>query len=185
MSNDLTLAREKLIQEMGRLSAFAGFNKAMGQIYGLLYLSPEPVSLGDIADQLGISKGNASLNIKTMQRWGLVRPVDRKGDRRDFYLAETDFWKIVQDILHERDKKEIDRTLAGLQAILSSLKTGQDSAKNTEYQFYRQRLSDMLEFGEAVNQIMKAMLTMNDVRMQSLSRGAITKDKSRRIAIEE
>ena len=83
MSNELDKVKEELIQELGRLSSFAGFNKAMGQIYGLLYLSKEPVSLGEIADQLGISKGNASLNIRMMERWRVIQPVSKKGDRKD------------------------------------------------------------------------------------------------------
>jgi DNA-binding transcriptional regulator GbsR (MarR family) len=49
MDKELEKARDNLIQEMGRLSSFAGFNRAMGQIYGLLYLSMEPVSLTEIA----------------------------------------------------------------------------------------------------------------------------------------
>jgi HTH-type transcriptional regulator, glycine betaine synthesis regulator len=180
----LDRAREDLIQEVGRLSSFAGFNKAMGQIYALLYLSKEPVSLSDIAQQLGISKGNASLNIQTMERWGLVHPINKKGDRRDYYQAETDFWKIIRDIVNERDRKEIDRTISSIAAILNSVKGSGDEEDNPERRFYRERLERMLEFGNAINQIMQASLTLQNFRLNVLKHPVPGADHSQRIEVE-
>ncbi len=184
MEKTLFRAREDLIQEIGRLSSFAGFNKAMGQIYALLYLSPEPVSLTDIARQLEISKGNASLNIQTMERWGLIRPVSKKGDRRDYYQAETDFWKIVRDIINERDKKEIDHTINAITAILDSInQTGsQDSPDNS---FYQERLSCMLDFGNAVKQLLQASLTLHNIQLNSFRRSVNAAGDSQRIELED
>lgn len=178
-------AREDLIQEMGHLSSFAGFNKAMGQIYALLYLSQEPVSLSGIAEQLGISKGNASLNIQIMERWGLIHPVSKKGDRRDYYQAETDFWKIVRDIFNERDKKEIEHTINSIGSILSSVNgssNGQDSPDN---RFYQERLGHMLEFGNAVNQLLQASLTLHNYQLNSLKRSGQGTEQSRHIKLED
>jgi HTH-type transcriptional regulator, glycine betaine synthesis regulator len=185
MAEEISQAKEKLIQELGRLSSFAGFNKAMGQIYALLYLSPEPVSLGEIAEQLGISKGNASLNVKTMERWGLIQPISKNGDRRDYYQAETDFWKIVQDILNERDRKEIDHALKTLDDIYSLVKSTKNSEKNAQTRFYQERLSNMLDFGNAASQMVKAMLNMNNLRQQSSGRIKTEKKASQHINIEE
>jgi len=182
MGAELSATQQQLTQELGRLSAFAGFNKAIGQIYALLYLSPQPVSLGEIADQLGISKGNASLNIKTMERWGLVQPISKNGDRRDFYQAETDFWKIVHDILNERDKKEIDHILKSLAQILE--KAAEEKNKS-ERQLYRERLQNMLDFGQAARQMMEAMLNMNNIRNQRMPGYDKLKNTSRRISIDE
>jgi DNA-binding transcriptional regulator GbsR (MarR family) len=183
MGDELVQAREDLIQELGRLSAFAGFNKAMGQIYALLYLSAEPVSLGEIAQHLGISKGNASLNVKAMERWGLIQPISKNGDRRDFYRAETDFWKIVQDILNERDKKKIDHTLNAITDILAAVKSTKKSKKDPEGQFVQERLENILEFGKAASQMVDALLTMGNVRNQALARS--DKGHLRHIKIEE
>jgi HTH-type transcriptional regulator, glycine betaine synthesis regulator len=185
MSDKLSKAKEQLIQEIGRLSAFAGFNKAMGQIYGLLYLTEEPVSLGEIAEQLGISKGNASLNMKIMQRWGLIQPVSKKSDRRDYYRAETDFWKIVQDILTERDKKEFDHALNAITDILASVKDVKNSEQNSESRFYQERLGNLLDFGNATNQMIQAFITMGNVRNNRVNRSGQGKKKPNRIKIEE
>ena len=185
MTDELARARDNLIQEMGRLSSFAGFNKAMGQIYGFLYLSPEPVSLGEIAEQLGISKGNASLNIKTMERWGLIQPSSKRGDRRDYYRAETDFWKIVQDIITERDKKEIDHILISITGIFESVKTVKSTPENTESLFYQERLGNMVDFGNAASQMIQAVITMSNVRNNISIHSGQEKGNSRRINIEE
>jgi len=185
MADELDRAREDLIQELGHLSSFAGFNKAMGQIYGLLYLSMEPVSLGEIAEELGISKGNASLNIRMMERWRLLQPVNKKGDRRDYYQAETDFWKIVRDILAERDKKLIDHTLNSISNIYDAIKSAGDEEKNDENSFYQERIKLMLDFGNAVDKMVQAFLTLDNFRMSSLMRQGSEKESSRHIEIEE
>ena len=185
MADELVMAKENLIQEMGRLSSFVGFNKAMGQIYGLLYLSIEPISLGEIAEQLGISKGNASLNIRYMERWGLIQPISKKGDRRDYYQAETNFWKIVRDILTERDKKEIDHTLNAIASMLSSVSTAGNDETSNEIGFYKERLGHMLDFGNAINHMVQAFLTFDSLRINSLMRSEPEKNQSHHIEVEE
>jgi HTH-type transcriptional regulator, glycine betaine synthesis regulator len=184
MTVDLSGARENLIRELGRLSAFAGFNKAMGQIYALLYLSDKPVSLTEIAAQLGISKGNASLNTKTMERWGLIHPVSKKGDRRDYYQAETDFWKIIRDIINERDRKEINHALESISTILDTVRATAEAEKDAEIHFYEERLEQMVEFGNAVMQLMQASLAMNNFHLSSLKRSQ-EKEQAQRIVVED
>jgi DNA-binding transcriptional regulator GbsR (MarR family) len=185
MEDYLNNAKETLIQELGRLSSFAGFNKLIGQIYGLLYLGSEPVSLGEIAEQLAISKGNASLNIRQMERWGLIHPISKKGDRRDYYQAETDFWKIFRGIISERDKKEIDHTLNAIKSINNSIGETGSTAEDPEYGLYRERLQSMLEFGNAANQMVQAFLAMDNFLANSLMRSGMEKSQSQYIQVEE
>ena len=179
MNDTLEQYRETLVQELGRLSSFAGFSKGMGQIYGLLYLSREPVSLGDIAEQTGMSKGNASLNIKMMERWGLVHPVSKKSDRRDYYQAETNFWKIIRDIMNSRDKKEIDRTIGVIRDIHEKVAaSGREAGEERE--FYRERLKNMLEFGTTVTQLLQAFLTLEQISLNMLTQTRREEDSPQR-----
>jgi len=185
MENELHQAQENLIQELGRLSAFAGFNKVTGQIYGLLYLNKEPVSLGEIAEQLDISKGNVSLNIRYMERWGLIHPISKKGDRKDYYQAETDFWKIFRGILSERDKKEIEHTLNAIKDILESVSAQENNEENPESVLYQERLEHMLDFGSAAYQMLQAFLAMDKFIINSLRPPGIEKDHLHHIEIED
>jgi DNA-binding transcriptional regulator GbsR (MarR family) len=185
MADELEKAKEDLIQAIGRLSSFAGFNKAMGQIYGLLYLSKEPMSLGEIAEELGISKGNASLNMRNMERWGLIRSMSKRGDRRDYYQAEIDFWKIARGILNERDKKEMDYTIDTITNILDSVSAAGNAGQSPENRFYQERLGHMLAFGNATRHMVQAFLTFDSLHMSSLLQATPEKDQSHHIEIEE
>ena len=60
----------------------------------LLIATEEPLTLDDICGELQISRGNAHTNLKELVAWGLVRVVVRKGERREFFEAEKDVWKM-------------------------------------------------------------------------------------------
>ena len=95
-------AIDTFIQGAGKVSsALLGMiNKAGGQIYALLFLSDEPLSLDEISKRLGISKSNVSINIRLLEDFSLVRKVWVKGSRKDFYAAERVYpKKVVGDFL--------------------------------------------------------------------------------------
>src|SRR5512139_2675922 len=103
MSDNLLQAREHFLQGVSRISAFWGFPKAMGAIYGALYLSPQPLSLDELVEQVSVTKGAVSTNVRALERLGMVHRRIQVGERKDYYIAETDFWKIVKGILRERE----------------------------------------------------------------------------------
>ena len=154
-------------------------------MYGLLYLSSEPISLGEIAEQLGISKGNASLNIRHMERWGLIHPISKKGDRKDYYEVETDFWRIFRGILNERDKKEIEHTLNAIKSIFDSVSSQENTEQNPESLLYQERLELMLEFGNAAYQMLQAFLAMDKFLINSMQPPVSERYLYRRTEIEE
>ena len=75
MSDQIEEISEGIMEAMGRISSFWGFSKIVGQLYGLLYLSFKPLTLDEMAEKLSVSKGNVSINIRTLERWNMVRPV--------------------------------------------------------------------------------------------------------------
>ena len=170
MEDELLKIKENIIQGLGRFSSFAGFNKVTGQIYGLLYLNREPLALGQIAEQLDISKGNVSLNVRIMERWGLIRRFNKRGDRRDYYEAETDFWKVIRGILSERDKKEVEYTMDGVTDGLAAIGKLDEAIQSEEVAFYKERLEHMQEFGDTIAEMSRAFLALDNFRVSSLSR---------------
>ncbi|MEM0897774.1 MAG: hypothetical protein AAGJ79_12930 [Verrucomicrobiota bacterium] len=72
-----------------------GLQKSVGQIYGLLFISPEPLSLDDIVDRLGISKGSASQGLKILKGLGAVTTKYLPGERRDHYVAQAELKVLV------------------------------------------------------------------------------------------
>jgi DNA-binding transcriptional regulator GbsR (MarR family) len=160
MSDATLQAREKLVESMGRLAETAGFNRMIGQIYALLYLSSAPLSLGEIAEKLGVSKGSVSLNTRNMERMGMLRRYNHPADRRDFYEADTDFWKVVRGILRDREKKLIGDFKGMLSESLRELKKSPDEDAG----FYEERLKHMQDFLNMFSRLLNAYLALEKFR---------------------
>lgn len=105
--DDLTAARDLAIDACGRIAEFWGFTRTMGRAFGLLYLSREPLAQSELQERLGISAGSASMTLAALGRWGVVHKVWVRGQRREHYQAETDFWKMISGVLNERERREI------------------------------------------------------------------------------
>lgn len=95
MNKKLELAEDKFIERIGNLCSKFGLNDFIAQLYAVLYLSNRPLSLDELSEKLKASKGNTSINIRELERWGAVRRVWVKGSRKDFYEVELDLKKII------------------------------------------------------------------------------------------
>ena len=103
--------RDDFISQWGAFGSHWGINRTMAQIHALLMTSHEPLSTDEVMEKLSISRGNAHTNLKELVSWGLVRIIVRKGDRKEYFEAERDVWKIFTIILRERQRREIDPAL--------------------------------------------------------------------------
>jgi DNA-binding transcriptional regulator GbsR (MarR family) len=83
----------------------------MAQIHALLMTAAEPMSTDEVMEALEISRGNAHANLKELVAWGLLRAVVRKGERREYFEAEKDVWRIFTVVARERKRREIDPAL--------------------------------------------------------------------------
>lgn len=111
----LTEVREHFISQWGALGTQWGINKTMAQIHALLMVMPQPLNTDEVMDHLSVSRGNAHTNLKELVGWGLVRVIAKKGERKEFFEAEKDVWKIFITVLRERQRREIDPALELLQ----------------------------------------------------------------------
>jgi DNA-binding transcriptional regulator GbsR (MarR family) len=103
----------------GELAESLSFNRSIGQIFGLLYLSDTPLSLDDIALRLGMSKGNASINMRYFESWGAVKPVAVSGTRRDHYEA----YRNLKELALRRLQEGVLRRLEMAEERIGSLST--------------------------------------------------------------
>ncbi len=111
MSENLAKARDNFIEGIGHLASTAGLSRVIGQLYAMLFLSNEPLCLDDMAERLKISKGNASVNIRELEKLGVVRKVWVKGSRKDFYDAELDLEKLIKNGIVTAAKRRMDMIL--------------------------------------------------------------------------
>lgn len=156
--------RNGIMETLGRITAFWGFSKIMGQLYGLLYLSPKPMTLDEMVEGLAVSKGNVSINVRALERWNMVRKVWMKGDRKDFYEAETEFWKIIRGVLKEREKKEFDQALVAIGNIRKRSEEMHKKEKSSETSFATERLKKLEDFIKAMDQLVGVLLTLEDLK---------------------
>jgi len=129
----------------------------MGQLYGLLYLTQEPMNLDLMAEGLGVSKGSISTNIRALERLGMVKKVWVKADRKDYYQAETNFMEIVTGILQEREKKEFDNALRTVSECLKEALSFEGSERTD---FVKQRLENMQDFFNLIDQTVFSILAL-------------------------
>ena len=119
------LVRSKAWQEMvevcGRNFQLLGLPGSTGRIYGLLYLSAEPLSLNQMSSMLGISKGSVSVGTRQLISWSAIRKVWVPGDRRDFYEVVEDLGQLVSGIYYNLIKTKIDSSKKRLANIVLNL----------------------------------------------------------------
>ena len=106
-STSYLAARDKFVQLWGNMASSWGINKTMSQIHALLYAESEALHTDEIMSILDISRGNANMNLRRLLDWELIHKVQFEGDRKDYFSAETDVWKIVNTIILERQQREI------------------------------------------------------------------------------
>src|SRR5205085_3984540 len=83
----------------------------MAEIHGLLYITGAALSMDDIMARLNISRSNVSMNLTKLVEWGLVRPVHKRGDRRDYYESLSDVWEMFTLVAAQRKRREVDPIL--------------------------------------------------------------------------
>lgn len=117
LANDLEIVHDSMLDGLSQLADYFGFSKVMGQLYGSLLLSAEPLSLDDMMARLGISKASVSTNIRSLEHMGMVRQVWVRGGsgRRKYYQAETDFWQIFSNFLSGRELRDLEHALSVMQ----------------------------------------------------------------------
>jgi DNA-binding transcriptional regulator GbsR (MarR family) len=104
----LAEAKAQFIASWGAFGTHWGINRTMAQVHALLLVSPEPVTQDAIMEALDISRGNVNMNVRELIDWGLVDRVIVPGERKEYFSAEKDIWKVARLIAKERKKRELE-----------------------------------------------------------------------------
>lgn len=149
-------AKQEFIQSWGVLGTQWGINRTMAQIHALLLVTPDPLHAEEIMEALQISRGNANMNLRDLMNWGLVDKVLKPGERREFFSAEKDIWKVSMRIIRERRKRELDPMLS----VLDGLKDIDGDAKDKEVKAFTDTVAQIQKFAnqadKAIDGLVKA-----------------------------
>ena len=147
-STSYLAARDEFVQLWGDMASSWGINKTMSQIHALLYAESDALHTDEIMSILSISRGNANMNVRRLLDWELIHKVQFEGDRKDYFSAETDVWKIVNTIIRERQQREIAPIRARLEECVSLLEgdTTQSDGLDPASQEFKDRIQNYNDF---------------------------------------
>lgn len=113
----LAEAKQQFINSWGRLGSEWGINRTMAQIHALLLVSDKPLCTEDVMEHLGVSRGNANMNLRELIGWDLIYKEHYQGDRKEYFRAEKDIWEVAKRIARERKRREIEPVMRELVQI--------------------------------------------------------------------
>jgi len=162
MNSELEKAHDYFIETASRLSKGLGLSEIAGQIYALLYLSPEPISLNEMVEKLKISKASASVNIRALEGWGAAKKVWVKGNRRDHYVADGDIWKIVTTRLKLGLERRISEANGAIEQVEKMLKNSHKKLNGNDKKLartYMQRIRTVRKLAQRLERLLKFLPT--------------------------
>ncbi len=151
--NAFQAAREDFIAQWGAVGSAWGINRTMAQIHALLMTARDPLSTDEIMAELKISRGNANGNLRDLIGWGLIRKVVRKGERKEYFEAEKDVWKMFCTIVRERKRREIEPVME----TLSKCSEATGKLKSAEAREFNRQMKELDEFVRQADRVMEAV----------------------------
>lgn len=112
--------QDRFIAAWGQMGTAWGVSRTMAEVYALLYITGEPLNTDDVMERLRISRGNASMSLRSLVEWGLVTRAHKRGDRKEYFLAEQDPWSLSRKVMRERLRREVLPLLATLHELRDS-----------------------------------------------------------------
>ena len=150
----LTEAKQQFISSWGAFGTHWGINRTMAQIHALLLISPEPVTQDDVMEELDISRGNTNMNIRELINWGLIERVLIPGERKEYFTAEKDIWKVVKQIVKERKKRELEPMLQ----LLDKLEAVEGDRREKNVKTFVDTISSIKKLGRQADKTLDTMI---------------------------
>lgn len=149
---DIHEGKQKFIESWGKMAGGWGITPAMAQVHALLLISPEPLNADQVRDELDISTGNVSMNLRALVDWGLVYKDTAPGCRKEVYHAEKDLWKVIRQIILNRKKRELEPVLR----VLDELAAVEEKCPQSEH--FCTVVRDIRKFSHKANQTLDTLI---------------------------
>lgn len=154
----LAEAKARFIADWGRFGTNWGINRTMAQIHALLLISPNALSAEEVMEELSISRGNANMNLRELIDWGLVQKVIVPGERKEFFTAEKDIWKVARQIVKERKKRELDLMLP----VLKELSEVEGDKRDKAVKAFTDTVQNIRKFSEQADKTLDTIIRADE-----------------------
>jgi DNA-binding transcriptional regulator GbsR (MarR family) len=150
----LAAARDEFVTQWGAIGNAWGINRTMAQIHALLIVSAQALTTDEVMEELKISRGNAHTNLRELVGWGLVRSVVRKGERKEYFEAEKDVWKMFCIIVRERKRREIRPAINVLKDCIERV----DDLKSADAKSFAAQTKALCDFMEMADGVLSKVV---------------------------
>ena len=147
-------ARQQFISNWGAFGTHWGINRTMAQIHALLMISPGPLTQDEMMEELNISRGNVNMNIRELINWGLVERQLVPGERKEYFTAEKDIWKVVKMIVKERKKRELEPMIQ----LMDRLEQVEGDKKDPEVKAFLDTVTGIRKLGKQADRTLDTMV---------------------------
>jgi DNA-binding transcriptional regulator GbsR (MarR family) len=154
----LTESKEKFINAWGTLGSSWGINRTMAQVHALLMVSPGSMSAEEIMDELNISRGNANMNVRQLIDWGLVYKEIRSGERKEYFYAEKDIFKVFKQVAKERRKRELEPIFK----VLDEVKHVDGDKKDRNIKAFVETIEEIERFTKKADRTLETMIKADE-----------------------
>lgn len=161
----VTQAQDLFVATWGQMGSAWGISRTMAEVHALLYITGDALCTDDVMERLKISRGNASMSIRALLDWGIIHRVHKRGDRKEYFVAETDVWTMFKTIARERKKREIDPLIVSLYEARDLTGVGRKTPRSATLndiedptERHNARLDAMLDFIETLDTLAKTFV---------------------------
>ena len=161
-ASDGTPAGQAFVALWAEMGTHWGVPRTLAQVNALLFMEGRPLNTDEIMERLSISRGNASMTLRTLVEWGMITRTHNTKDRKDYYAGEQDVWKLFATVARTRKQREVEPLIARLQALLAQAPAGNDAQ--------RRKIEQMLEFVKAFDALANRFLGLGGGAVQMLAR---------------
>ncbi|MBW7454236.1 GbsR/MarR family transcriptional regulator [Paenibacillus sepulcri] len=113
--------RRKVIDAIADTMDLYGATHSFGELYGIMYFEDKPMTLEEMKTHMNMSKSNMSYAVRSLMASKMVTKLDEKEDRKDLYLAETDFFLAFQNFFTTKLQREVDVMTEAINGVLPDL----------------------------------------------------------------
>lgn len=156
-------SKASFVRRWGEMANYWGINRTMAEIHAMLYVSTTPVCTDDVMDALQISRGNASMNLRSLVDWGLIDRVHQRGDRKEYFTCRTDVWWMFETIVRQRRRREVEpiiETIGHCREMVVARAGELKGEEATQARIYQTRLEEMHDFLNAVGALVDVLLKL-------------------------
>ncbi|MCF7848011.1 MAG: hypothetical protein K9M45_04110 [Kiritimatiellales bacterium] len=153
----LSALEREVIELFVRMADVLSLPRSVGEIYGLLFISPEPLCLDDCRLKLNISKGSTSQGLRILRSFGAIRTVYIPGDRKDYFVAETQLRKMASGFANEQIQPHVRN---GKERLIQIKKLLNEQSPDEGREILQERIQTLENWQKRTNQMLPLVLKL-------------------------